>query len=330
MPVWNASDTVAAAIASVQAQTLRDWELLAVDDGSDDGSAALLAAAAATDARIRVLHRPHAGIVAALNAGIAAARAPFIARLDADDICLPERLERQLARLVAEPELGLVGCRVRYGGDRESQAGYAAYVDWTNSLVTAEQIDHERFVESPFAHPSVMFRADLLAAHGGYTDGEFPEDYELWLRWLDTGVRMAKVDAELLIWQDPPGRLSRTDPRYSVDAFHALKARYLAAWLARHNPQHPAVWIWGAGRITRKRAEHLVDHGVRIVGYVDIDPKKIGQIIHGRPVVGPDDLPPPAAAFILPYVANRGARELIAARLAAAGFTIGTNYLPAG
>jgi glycosyltransferase involved in cell wall biosynthesis len=93
LPVWNARATLPRAVASLRAQTLADWGLLAVDDGSTDGGGGWLERAAAADEpRLRVLRRPHAGLVAALNAGLAAARGELVARMDADDECHPERL----------------------------------------------------------------------------------------------------------------------------------------------------------------------------------------------------------------------------------------------
>ena len=223
--------------------------------------------------------------------------------------------------------MGLVACRVEFGGNREAQAGYAAYVDWTNSLLEPEAIALNRFVESPLAHPSVMFRRELVDRFGGYRQGAFPEDYELWLRWLDAGVRMAKLPEVLLTWSDPPGRLSRTDGRYSVRAFYECKLEYLARWLAANNPRHPEVIVWGAGRETRKRAELLVRHGIRIVAYVDIDPRKLGQTIHGRPVLREDDLPAPGRGFVVSCVGSRGARDDIRGRLSGRGDVEGVHFI---
>ncbi len=328
LPAYNAAATLPAALASVRAQTMADWELLAVDDGSADATWAVLAAAAAEDPRIRPLRHPvNRGIVAALGTALAATRAPLVARLDADDTCHPERLARQTAFLAARPEVGLVGCRVAFGGDREQQAGYAAHVDWINGLLKPAEIALNRFVESPFAHPSVMFRRELVERFGGYRDGPFPEDYELWLRWLDAGVMMAKVPETLVVWNDPPQRLSRTDRRYSFAAFYQTKAEYLARWLARHNPCHPDIVLWGAGRESRRRAEFLAEHGIRITHYVDIDPRKIGQRVQGRPVLAPAQLPPPGEAFVVPYVGNRGAREEIRRRLLDHGYGEGQHFI---
>ena len=325
LPVRNAAATIARAVASVQAQTHGGWELVVVDDGSTDGTREWLRRAAETDARIRLVEQSAHGLVPALNAGLAAARGRFIARLDADDECHPERLAAQAAWLEANPRTGLVSCLVGYGGDRDANAGYALHVDWLNSLVTPEQIALNRFVESPLAHPSVMFRRELVERHGGYRYGDFPEDYELWLRWLDAGVEMAKVPRELLIWHDAPGRLSRTDPRYDPEAFFRVKAGYVARHLGQSG--HREVWIWGAGRPTRKRAAHLATHGVRIAGYIDVDAKKTGKVVGGVPVIGPEALPPPGSRLVLGYVSSRGAREMIRGELTGRGYAEGRDFL---
>ncbi len=326
MPVRNAAATLAVALASVQGQTLAAWEAVVVDDGSTDDSVALVRRVAAADPRVRLMRpaeRP--GLVGALNLGLAAAQARLIARMDADDRMHPERLARQAARLEAEPALGLVGCGVDFGGDAVAQAGYAAHVEWLNTVNTPEEIWLNRFVEAPLAHPSVMFRRELVSQFGGYAEGPGPEDYELWLRWLEAGVRMAKVPEALLTWQDSPGRASRVDARYDVEAFFAVKAGYVAKELARSGGGR-AVWIAGAGRPTRKRAALLEPHGVVIAGYVDIDPRKIGGRVAGRPVVGPEDLPPAGEAIVLSYVANRGARGKVRAMLKAQGRMEGRDF----
>jgi hypothetical protein len=120
-----------------------------------------------------------------------------------------------------------------------------------------------------------------VARCGRYADGAFPEDYELWLRWLAAGVRMEKLPDALLVWRDTPRRLSRTDPRYAPDAFDELRAHHLARWLAETNPHHPDVTIWGAGRVSRRRAARLRAQGVRVTGWIDIDPRKIARCASG-------------------------------------------------
>ena len=327
MPVRDAQATLPAAMDSLLAQTETDWELLAVDDGSTDASLEILRDRAGADPRVRPLSAPRRGLVPALNAGLAAARGGLIARMDADDVCRPERLARQRHHLRVRDDLGLVACRVVFGGDRAAAAGYARHVDWTNDLLSHEAIALARFVESPLAHPSVMFRRTVAERFGAYRDGDFPEDYELWLRWLEHGVRMEKLTEPLLVWRDSPARLSRRDPRYAPEAFHRVKAQYLARWLARHNAHHPRIVLWGAGRVTRRRARLLLDEGVEVTSYVDIDPRKIGRSIEGRPVMGPASLPAPGMCFVVAGVASVNAREQIEQRLDAAGHRAGRDYV---
>ena len=320
MPVYNAEDTVLRALDSLRAQTIPELEIIVVNDGSTDGTMDILH----HQRDIMLLDHSHRGIAPTLNDGLAAASGDYIARMDADDLCHPTRMELQASYLDVYSEIGLVGSRVGFGGDRVTQAGYATYVDWINTLLDPDTIALNRFVESPFAHPSVMFRRELFEKYGAYRDGPVPEDYELWLRWMANGVKTGKVDEELLTWNDPPERLSRNDPRYSADAFYRIKAEYLAMWLEQNNPHHPDVIVWGAGRVTRKRAAILETYGVRITHYIDLKPRALGC---GTPVIPHNDLPSPESCFILPMVGNRGAREKIRTFLKDHDFLEGKNCI---
>ena len=326
MPVRNAAGTLSRALESILAQTLQDWELIAVNDGSRDDSGTLLDDLSRRDPRVRVIHTPPHGIARALQTGCADAAGRWIARMDADDVMHPERLAAQLDFAAKNPGLGVISCLVDYGGHA---AGYAAHVAWINSLATPEEISLRRFIEAPVAHPSVMFRRDLLEQHGGYLAGDFPEDYELWLRWLDAGVRVGKVPHKLLVWNDPPGRLSRTDPRYAVDHFYQTKCHYLARWLGRHVDPARKLWLWGAGRITRRRFDALEAAGMPFEGFIDVDPKKSNTHRDGRRVRMADELPDIAESFIITGVANRGARERIHTYLTEQGRIEGRDFIMA-
>ena len=228
LPVRNGAATVERAIASIRAQTFRDWELLVIDDHSADATPQILARVAHEESRLRILRSAAPGLVPALNTGLAAARGDLVARMDADDVAHPERLAAQSALLEAQPELGLVACQVDFGGDATAQAGYALHVAWLNQLITSEDIALNRFVESPLAHPSVMFRRTLAGTLGGYQNGHFPEDYELWLRWLDAGVKMAKVPACC-----SPGMMRRPGFRAPM---HGIRPRRFSAPRPRGSP----------------------------------------------------------------------------------------------
>ncbi len=325
LPAWNAEATLGEAIASILAQTEPDFELIVLDDGSTDATAAIAAAAAARDPRVRPVWLPHGGIVAALNHGLALARGAYVARMDADDLSAPGRLAAQRQALDADPALGLVACLVAHEGLAGDTRGYAHHVAWLNGLVAPAAIQLNRFVESPFAHPSVMFRRTLVERLGGYRDGPFPEDYELWLRWLDAGVAMAKVPEVLLVWRDRPDRLSRTHTRYDVEAFYRVKACYLARWLRSRG--HEQIVVWGAGKSSRQRAASLVAEGIAIRAFIDIDPKRGGSHSRGTPIRYYEDLGPPGDEFVVSYVGRRGAGDFIRGVLVARGWVEGEHFL---
>lgn len=325
LPCFNAEAGLTRCMESLLGQSWRDFELVAVNDGSSDATLDVLRAFAGLDDRVSVFDRPHGGVVQAMNFGLEQCRGEYVARMDADDVCLPDRLALQKAHLDRHPHIGLVGGRVRFGGDPEAGRGYKAYVDWTNTLVAEEDIRLHRFVESPLANPSVMFRKELVSRHGAFYDGPFPEDYEFLLRWMDAGVRMDKVPEDVLVWNDPPTRLTRNDPRYDPDAFHRVKSGYLAGWLRARGVDR--VSVVGGGRVTRRRALMLEEHGVDIERWLEVDPDKIGQTASGRPVCSWHDLGAPDGEFLLSYVGNRGAGALIARELAERGWRMGTHFL---
>ena len=312
MPCFNAADTLPEALESLTGQTLVDFELIAVDDGSSDATASILKEWAVMDARIRPIFQPHSGIVVALNNGWHACQSPLIARMDADDLAHPERLERQVAFLDMNSEIGVVACRVEGYPQEEVRQGFMVYLDWQNSLLTDVDIRREMFVESPLAHPSVVIRQEWLSRVGGYQDHGWPEDYDLWLRLYLAGARFAKLPEYLLHWREHPQRMTRQDSRYSLENFLRLKAHYLARGPLNGKG---AVLVWGAGMMGRRLSKHLLRQGVPLTAFVDIDPAKIGRTRWRLPIISPEELPAWWQAaeepVVLAAVGARGARQLI-------------------
>jgi glycosyltransferase involved in cell wall biosynthesis len=328
-PVRNAAATLETCLDSIQAQSFRDFELLVVDDASSDDSRELVLARVQSDARIRLLGASQRGLVACLNAGLGKARAPLIARMDGDDLMDSRRLALQREYLQRHPQVDVVASRVRAFPVHRVQAGMREYLRWQNACIGSDALRDEVYVECPIAHPSAMFRRETVIAAGGYRDGDFPEDYELWLRLTEHGRRFAKIEDCLLHWRQHDNSLSRRDPRYSRDAFDRLRAHYLARD-PRLSCGRPLVF-WGAGRRTRRRTAHLTGLGFSPCAWIDVDPKKIGNRIRDIPVVAPEWLcdrrPRP---FVLTWVARHGAREKIAAALASMGYGRGADYLVVG
>ncbi len=307
LPFRDAAETLGEALDSLLAEAL-DTEVLAVDDGSTDAGPEIVASRMRHDARVRLLRQPRLGIVAALDHALAQASAPFCVRMDADDLHVPPRIAASLAALEADRSLGLVGTQVEVLASVPVGEGLLRYVAWQNTLLDAASHAREVFVESPLCHPTFAMRTEVLRQLGGYRDGPFPEDYDLVLRVHARGLGIAKAPGTGLRWRHADGRLTFRDPRYSVDAFRELKVEHLRPWLARSG--RPLV-VWGAGRDGRRFARSLLAGGTSIASFVDIDPRKIGRLAYGRPILSPDALPPPSAAFVIVAVGTTGARQLI-------------------
>jgi hypothetical protein len=177
MPVYNGERFLEQAVASVRNQSFREWELIVVDDGSTDATAAILSRHTSEDARVRVYHEHHRGLIDALNFGCGMARSQYLARMDADDVAMPQRLEQQLVLLEANKRLGVVGSAIRVidgCGNPLFQVTYPTTdVGVRRSLVSG----------NAFAHPTVMMRRTVFEGSGGYRHPFlYGEDYDLWLR----------------------------------------------------------------------------------------------------------------------------------------------------
>jgi glycosyltransferase involved in cell wall biosynthesis len=316
LPVRDAAHTLPATLRSLARQTLADWECIAVDDGSRDDSGALLRAAAAHDPRVVVVATPREGIVAALTTGLARCRAGLVARMDADDVMHRRRLELQCAALAAAPRLAAVGAHVRIFPRAGLRDGRRDYERWLNAIDSAAAVRREAFVECPIAHPTLMVRRDVLAAHG-YRDAGWPEDYDLVLRLLAAGDDIGVVPRRLLAWRDEAGRLSRTHPAYRLERFTACRAHHLARGFLGGTDD----WVlWGHGGTGRALRRALAALGKRPSHVVELHPGRLGNRIGGAPVVPPSALAELGRRPLVASVAGASARAEIRAFLARLGW----------
>ena len=322
LPFRDATPWLDRAIVSIQAQTSSDWELLLIDNGSSDQGPAIAREWCARDPRFRLLHEPLAGIAHALNTGLAQARGELIARMDADDESHPERLARQVAFMEAHPEVGVLGTRTRFVSTIAQHSGMQWFVDWQNAILDPHEHYVKRFVDAPLAHPTVLFRRELVDRHGAYNTGPLPEDHELWLRWMDAGVRFAKLPEELLTWHDHAGRLSRTHPNYSTEAFFKTKARWLAQWLDRRGNGRPVI-IAGTSALCQARAQLLREQGITIAAFTDVRERPVP----GAPFVPALELPGPGVAVVVSMISQRGTGDRIAAFLCERGLVEGMDFI---
>lgn len=326
LPYRNASGTLAEAATSVLADMGEDDELVLVDDGSSDDGPRTATALAAGDSRVVNVSSGGVGIAGALTRGLERCRGEWIARMDGDDVSLPGRLSAERELLESDASLGAVATLVEPFGSNVSE-GTRRYVAWQNGLVTPD--DHARsiFVESPVCHPSTMIRRSALDAVGGFHEGAFAEDYDLWLRLVEAGWRIAKVPHVLFRWRIHGQNVTWTDPRLSFEALRRLRARHLAKRIDR------PFGIWGAGAYGRKLARELDLNGARVSFFIDIDPLKIGRSRRGAPVLSVDvglERARRDGALVIVALAVYGARDIVRAQLAARGFVEGADFLCAG
>ena len=205
LAVYNGERYLRSAVDSVLGQTRADFELIAIDDGSADATPAILNEYAARDPRVRVVSRPNRGLTQTLNEGLELARAPYLARMDADDLCLPERFAQQAAHLDAHPDCVLVGSRVLVVDPDGLPIRHMA------DERTHEQIDHAHLNRGwPVVHPAVMMRTAAVRAVGGYRDAyDTLEDLDLFLRLAEVG-RLANLPDVLLHYRQHFGSVTHT------------------------------------------------------------------------------------------------------------------------
>jgi glycosyltransferase involved in cell wall biosynthesis len=320
LPVLNAATTLGRALDSLLGQTFVDFEIIIIANGSDKPTLRIIDAYA-NQPIVKFIKLESPGLVQALNLGLAAASGAFIARMDADDYAYPQRLERQCAYLHDHPEIGVVSSLVQHVATAENQTGYQIHVEQINQIITPQDHEVKRFIDAPLANPSVLFRKSLIDQFGEYLDFDGPEDYELWLRFLDQGVAFAKINEVLLDWYDYPQRLTRTAAAYNTDRFYQLKADYFAKWWQRHQ-EGRSLYVWGYGKQVFRKVMFLEENKIAIAGYIDVKHRTSTKRHCLHHTAYNKDL-----GFVLIYVSDRKGKTLINDYLLLHGAVEGTDYL---
>jgi glycosyltransferase involved in cell wall biosynthesis len=316
LPAFDAESTLATCLRSIERQTETRFECLLVDDGSRDRTLGVARSFAGRDRRFVVVECQHRGLVATLNAGLDRCRAPFVARMDADDWMHRERLALQLAELERQPELAAVGCHVRLFPRRALTQGRRRYERWLNRIRDPEELCAEAFVECPVAHPTLFIRREQLRALG-YRDRGWAEDYDLILRLLGRGHSIGVIPRRLVAWRDHPSRLSRRGEAYRLERFTACKAHFLARSFLAGGSEYI---LWGYGDTGRELRLALAKHDRHPRHIVELHPGRIGQRIHGAQVIPPEALTRVHRCPIVVSVAGQSARSQIRGALSEMGF----------
>lgn len=237
MSVYNGERFLRESIDSVLAQTFRDFELLLINDGSSDGSRAILADRA-SDARIRIIdNERNIGLTASLNAGLAAARGEYVARHDADDVAAPTRLEKQVRALDERPEIAVLGTAVRTIDEHGRQLRSTAFPRCTTPISIRWQL----LFEPPFAHSSVMFRRSVVFEMlGGYDERyRTSQDFELWSRVARTHA-LSNLPEALIDFRSHGGSVSA---RYTTEGIEKVRETLRTNMIATLGPGDYEPWL---------------------------------------------------------------------------------------
>ena len=330
LPAKDAASTLRAAAASSLQQSFSDLELLLIENDSTGDTRQVMAEIAADDKRVRIVSAPKgAGFVAALNLGWREARGRFLARMDADDVNHSQRIARQAAFLEEHPDIDACGSLVRIlrrgwqGKVLPPLQGYVEYERWLNSVVHADAITAQRFIDSPVANPCAMIRREVFERVGGYREVAWAEDYDFWLRLLESGGRIAKVPEVLLDWFDSDSRLTRNDGHYAQARFLEAKAHFLGRLeiIGKRG-----VSICGAGPTGKRLARLLKDEGVEVKAFFEVNERRIGNRIGGVEVMGGPDLRAAGQGVMLGAVGLPGARDRIREWLTPLGYREGEDF----
>lgn len=253
MSVYNGAATLDEAINSIRQQTFTAFEFIVIDDGSTDATPSILARHAAADPRVRVVAQANRGLTRSLNRGVSLARAPLIARQDADDISLPDRLAHQVTHLAERPDVLLLGAasieRNRAGADHASQPD-------------ASSLARTVYLHNPFAHTSVMFRKATFDALGGYDESfDTSQDFELWMRFAEQGAIDMLTEVLVIRRQQPNSISSRKRVRQYRNGLrarmmhpHAGRLPAIAASAYQVLSNGAPAWLISAVRRARRRA----------------------------------------------------------------------------
>ena len=320
IPVRNGGSFLDQAVTSILSQTIENLELILVDDKSTDSAVSRLDR---SDPRLDIVKSRGHGVVNAFNTGFSHCKGDFIARMDADDISLPERLECQLDYLEQQPSVDIAGCCVEIFSESGIQGGLERYQSWLNSVREPEQVHRQIFIESPIPNPGVMFRRTALQQLRGYRNNEWPEDYDLFLRADAAKMRMGKPAPVLLRWREHENRLTHTDSLYRREQFMRAKAHFLV----HHRLKDQAVIIWGAGPTGRLMHDLIAAEDGTVEGFIEVHPRRIGGQKRGLPVWSVDKVESLGEAMLLVAVGAAGAREEIASFVHEHNKIEGQDYL---
>lgn len=285
MPMKNASDWILQTIESIQKQTLADWELILVDDYSEDDSFGLVEKNCLSDKRINILKNPQSGIISALNQAFQKATGKYITRMDADDIMPENRLQIMSDFLQNQPAKTIVTGKVIYFSDGIVSEGYRKYESWLNERIEKKDFYEQIYRECIVASPNWMGRTEEFRKYDLFSNLNYPEDYDLCFLWMKHEFSIKAIDEITLFWREHPLRTSRNSSNYQQEAFFRLKLN----WFTHFHPYSFSIGIIGMGIKGKICAEHFNQKNYPFSLY-DLNFEKFNSPLFGKQVLPPENI----------------------------------------
>ncbi|MDF1672913.1 MAG: glycosyltransferase family 2 protein [Vicingaceae bacterium] len=278
MPVKNTAAFLEECLTSILNQTYSNWELLAVNDNSNDNSFEILSEFSQKDKRIQVFNTDGNGIIDALSLAYSKSSGDYISRMDSDDVMLPKKIELMLEDLQKKGTGYIALGLVKYFSKDGIGEGFSKYEAWLNGLTKQGSNFSEIYKECVVPSPCWMVDRVDFEKCGGFNSEIYPEDYDLVFRFYQQGLKCLPSNALLHLWRDYPTRTSRTDKNYADSSFIEIKTNY---FLQLHYDKSKNLVVWGAGKKGKSVAELLLKNDIPFHWVCD-NPKKIGKTIYDQ------------------------------------------------
>ncbi|WP_394748677.1 glycosyltransferase family 2 protein [Spongiimicrobium salis] len=322
IPFKNTAVFIPECIRSIRNQQYQNWEVIAVDDHSEDHSSLILKEFAEKDERIQVYLNTGTGIIAALRTAYTYAQGALISRMDSDDIMLPNRIQYMAKDLQVYGKGYLSIGQVQYFSDSGIKPGYARYEKWLNALTSQGNNFKEIYKECVIPSPCWMVHREDFNKIGAFESDRYPEDYDLAFRFYAGKLNCIPSDQVLHQWRDYSSRTSRTSVVYAQNYFLDIKVFYFLK--LDHQSLRP-LCVWGAGNKGKAIAQRLLKEGIPFYWVCD-NPRKIGKEIYGKKMESYTFLPTLKKPQCIISVANEVEQKTIVTYLTALKLKAAEDY----
>ena len=322
IPVRNGEQYLEECLDSIIRQTYQDWELIIVNDHSDDKTEKILNEYKQRENRINFYNNKGKGIIDALKLAYSKSSGKLITRMDADDIMFPDKIELMVKKLHEKGRGYVAVGLVEYFAKQGVGEGYQNYEKWLNVLTLSERNFEEIYRECVIPSPSWMINREDFEKIGAFNSKMYPEDYELTFRMFKYGLKVASISKVIHKWRDYSTRTSRTDPHYSDNFFLPLKMKY---FMELHRDNGRPLEVWGAGNKGKELAKYLIENCIEFEWACN-NLNKIGKEIYGKILISDKEIFSRENPQILITIRNKKANAQIKKVLDSKNLTPNLDY----